>query len=52
MVNFSVGDLHNLWSSVGAKYLPSAVYKVRMITLPDGWVTERVPVITGASQRT
>jgi hypothetical protein len=52
MVNLSIGDLHNLWACAGAKYMPSVVYKARMITLQDGWVTERVPVITGTSQRT
>jgi hypothetical protein len=51
MVNLGIGDLHNLWSCTGAKYLPSALYKARMITLQDGWITERVPVITSTSPR-
>jgi hypothetical protein len=52
MVNLSIGELHNLWASNGSKYLPSAFYKARMVTLQDGWITERVPVVTGAATRT
>ncbi len=50
MVNLSITDLQNLWATTGAKYLPSAFYKARMITIQDGWVVDRVPVITGTDQ--
>jgi hypothetical protein len=52
MVNLTIGDLHNIWSCNGSKYLPSVFYKVRMVTLQDGWVIDRVPVITGTSAKT
>jgi len=51
MVNLSIPDLQNLWASAGAKYLPSALYKARMITIQDGWVVERVPTITGTETK-
>jgi Pvc16 N-terminal domain len=52
MVNLTIGDLHNIWSCNGAKYLPSAFYKMRMVTLQDAWTVDRVPVITGTSAKT
>jgi len=51
MVNVSIPDLQNLWASAGAKYLPSALYKARMLTIQDGWVAERVPTITGTETK-
>jgi hypothetical protein len=30
MVNLTIQDLQNLWSITGGKYLPSALYKLRM----------------------
>jgi hypothetical protein len=32
MVNLAIQDLHDLWSISGSKYLPSALYKLRMVT--------------------
>ena len=32
MLNLTIQDLHNLWSISGGKYLPSALYKLRMVT--------------------
>ena len=32
MVNLTIQDLANLWSISGSKYLPSASYKLRMVT--------------------
>ena len=51
MVSLNIQDLQNLWSSMGGRYLPSAFYKMRMITLADAWVTERVPTVTGTSTK-
>jgi hypothetical protein len=47
MVNLEITEQQNLWAATGAKYLPSAYYKARMLTIEDGWVAERVPTITG-----
>jgi hypothetical protein len=35
MVNYTHQDLSNLWSQLGAKYLPSVVYKMRMIIIDE-----------------
>jgi len=51
MVNLDIQDLQNLWATTGAKYLPSAFYKARMLTIDDAWVTEQLPAITGTDQR-
>ena len=32
MINLTMQDLNNLWSISGSKYLPSASYKLRMVT--------------------
>ena len=47
MVNLSLQDLNNLWGNLGGKYLPSVMYKARMLTIQEDWITERVPEITG-----
>lgn len=32
LFNVDLGNLSHLWGAIGAKYLPSVIYKVRMIT--------------------
>jgi hypothetical protein len=51
MVNLNMSDLQNLWATMGGKYLPSVFYKLRMITIQDGWITERIPVIAGSETK-
>lgn len=51
MVNLDFSLLNNLWAAQGAKYLPSVVYKVRMLTIQGAWVSERVPGISGTDVR-
>ena len=47
-VNLDFNELNNLWSLVGAKYIPSAVYKMRMLTFNQNMIREDVPgVIQG-----
>lgn len=47
LVNLDFSLLNNLWAALGAKYLPSVVYKVRMLSIQESWLTDRVPGITG-----
>jgi len=47
MVNLSFQDLNNVWGNLGGRYIPSVVFKARMLTIQEGWITERVPEITG-----
>ncbi len=42
IVNLDMQGLNNLWSGLGGKYLPSVLYKARMLTVDEGWVTEQV----------
>jgi len=43
--NLSIQDLSNLWGSLGGKYLPSILYKVRMVTFDTGEIVGRVPTV-------
>ena len=47
----SVGSekMNNIWSTLGAKYMPSVVYKVRMLTYDSLNVREYRPIISGMS---
>ena len=36
MLNLTIQDLHSLWSISGSNYLPSVLYKVRMVTIQQG----------------
>ena len=47
MVNMDFSQMNNLWAALGSKYLPSVVYKVRMLTIQEAWVSDRVPGISG-----
>lgn len=37
--NLSLQDLNHIWGMLGGKYLPSVVYKMRMITIQEGDIT-------------
>jgi hypothetical protein len=43
LVSISTQELNNLWAVLGAKYLPSTLYKLRMVTLQQAWVDAIVP---------
>lgn len=45
MENLSSQEMHSLWSIHGGRYLPSALFRVRMITLDSGAVRGRDPAI-------
>jgi hypothetical protein len=45
LVSISTQEMNNLWGILGAKYLPSAVFKLRMITLQQGWADAMVPEV-------
>jgi hypothetical protein len=45
MENLSSQEMHSLWSIHGGRYLPSALFRVRMITLDAGAVRSRDPVV-------
>jgi len=45
MENLSSHEMHSLWSIHGGRYLPSALFRVRMITLDAGTVRSRDPAV-------
>jgi len=49
LVNLSIQELNNLWAIMGAKYLPSALYKLRMLTIQENWIDEVVPAVQSAT---
>lgn len=50
-VNQDIQEMNNMWSLIGAKYLPSVVYKVRMLTFSQSMVREEVPSIVRPAKR-
>jgi hypothetical protein len=40
-------DLSALFSMMGAKYVPSVVYRIRMLTFSSSNVEDEVPAISG-----
>ena len=43
--NLNIKDLSTLWSAITGKYLPSVIYKVRMVAFDSGDVRLRPPLI-------
>lgn len=48
--NLKIPDLNNLWSLMGGRYLPSVLYRIRMITVDAGAIIGQVPMITDPNQ--
>lgn len=46
IVSLSMAELSTLWAVLGANYLPSVVYKLRMITLQEDWVINPLPAVS------
>jgi hypothetical protein len=44
--NLDMTDLSNLWGILSGKYLPSILYKVRVVTVDASAVTSQKPVVT------
>lgn len=42
----SLQDLNNLWGILGSKYLPSAMYKMRMITISENFAQGDAGLVT------
>ena len=47
VVNLQLQDMSHLWGALGAKYMPSIIYKVRMLTFQEAWVIEQRPAVSG-----
>lgn len=44
MVNLGLEQLHQLWSGLGGHYMPSVIYKMRMLQLDAAVITRSEPV--------
>ena len=45
--NQPIQELSHIWSGIGAKYVPSIIYKMRMLTIQEDQITDQIPGITG-----
>jgi hypothetical protein len=52
MVNLSFQELNNMWGIMGAKYIPSVLYKLRMLTIDEAWVALQVEPIRSTKTST
>jgi hypothetical protein len=46
LYTLSMQDLNNMWGILGSKYLPSIMYKMRMITISEDFVQGEAGLIT------
>jgi len=49
MVNLSIEQLQSIWATIGAKYVPSVLYKVSLLTLDDHTIEKLPPLISAIS---
>jgi len=45
--NLPINELSHIWSGIGAKYVPSIIYKIRMLAIREDIIHKEVPGITG-----
>ena len=45
--NLPINELSHIWSGIGAKYVPSIIYKTRMLAIQEEKVKKLVPGISG-----
>jgi hypothetical protein len=46
MESMGTERMNNIWATLGAKYMPSVVYKMRMLTFDDSIIREYRPLVT------
>jgi hypothetical protein len=49
MLTLSSEQMNQIWSSIGTRYLPSAVYRLRLIRIPSSLPSRSQPLITATS---
>jgi hypothetical protein len=52
IVNLELQEMNNLWNVLGAKYLPSMVYRIRSLSIQEGQIREEITQIEGLSPDT
>lgn len=51
IVNLNISELGNLWGQLGGKYLPSILYKIRMIKFDGDYPVELINLVTSPEQK-
>lgn len=46
----NIDNVHNIWATIGAKYLPSVVYKLRMIVVDSNNISAFTPAVQKAPE--
>ncbi|OKS86523.1 DUF4255 domain-containing protein [Mucilaginibacter polytrichastri] len=47
LASFTPEQVNNVWSSLGAKYMPSVIYKIRMLSFDESIIREYRPSVSG-----
>ncbi len=47
MFNVDLSNLSHLWGAIGAKYVPSIIYKVRMVSFFEGRILDQADAVGG-----
>ena len=47
LISLDFRELGNLWSGLGAKYLPSVIYKFRTLDMDEDKIIDEIPAIEG-----
>jgi len=49
VVKLSYHEAHSLWGAIGAKYMPSVLFKIRLLSYQEG-ISNEVPVISDTEE--
>jgi hypothetical protein len=44
--NLGISDLSNLWGILGGKYMPSVLYRMRMVAIDSGQLSGQAPYVS------
>jgi len=47
---YNIDKVHNIWATIGAKYLPSVVYKLRMVVVDSNNISSFTPAVNSAPE--
>jgi hypothetical protein len=47
---YNIDKVHNIWATIGAKYLPSVVYKLRMVVVDSNNISSFSPAVNSAPE--
>jgi hypothetical protein len=46
LMSYNIEQLHNLWTMLGGKYIPSVIYKMRMVIIDEALEEMEAPLIS------